>query len=249
MKTIILITGLFIYSFADAGISKLIFPKPLQVKSYLGQCPSQTAGEFALKIVKKYDETESLKLVKDMIAQEKLTDKYFIGSYNVNFIPHEQQLRINVECALPLMRVQIYKENGIEHYNAILADNGILYDPLYEQLMRNENKITRQLPTLSIPVGEMDKDFQNQLTQLIKNSSITLKNMMSEIILDDKNALTIILSNRTRPISVFMGDEKWSERMIKLTKIIDYMADQKKFPSIVNLTNDKKVVVKFADKH
>ncbi len=115
--------------------------------------------------------------------------------------------------------------------------------------MRNENKITRQLPTLSIPVGEMDKDFQTQLTQLIKNSSLTLKNMISEIILDDKNSLTIILSNRARPISVFMGDEKWSERMVKLTKIIDYMSDQKKFPSIVNLTNDKKVVVKFADKH
>jgi hypothetical protein len=249
MKTIILISAFLISSLSHAGISKLIFPKPLQVKSYLGQCPSQTAGEFAIKIVKKYEETESLKLVKDMIAHEKLTDKYYIGSYTVNFVPHEQQLRINVECAIPLMRVQIYKENGLEHYNAILAENGVLYDPIYEQLMRNENKINRQLPTLSIPVGEMDKNFQTQLTQLIKNSSLTLKNMISEIILDDKNSLTIILSNRARPISVFMGDEKWSERMIKLTKIIDYMSDQKKFPSIVNLTNDKKVVVKFADKH
>jgi hypothetical protein len=164
-------------------------------------------------------------------------------------VPHEQQLRINIDCANPMMRVQIYKENGIEHYNAILADNGVLYDPIYEQLMRAENKIKKQLPTLAIPVGEIDKKFQKEITEILKSSSISLKNMISEIILDDKNELTVILSNNSRPISVFLGNAKWAERMLKLTKIIDYMSDQKKFPSIVNLTNDKKVVVKFADKH
>ena len=234
---------------SHAGVSKILFPKTLQVKSYFGQCPSQTSGEFMMKVVKKFEENESLKLVKDMIAHEKLTEKYFLDSYSVNFVPHEQQLRINIDCANPMMRVQIYKENGIEHYNAILADNGVLYDPIYEQLMRAENKIKKQLPTLAIPVGEIDKKFQKEITEILKSSSISLKNMISEIILDDKNELTVILSNNSRPISVFLGNAKWAERMLKLTKIIDYMSDQKKFPSIVNLTNDKKVVVKFADKH
>jgi hypothetical protein len=45
-----------------------------------------------------------------------------------------------------------------------------------------------------------------------------------------------------------MGVDEWNLKMTKLEKIVNYMELQKKIPAIINLTNSKKVVVKFNDK-
>ena len=61
--------------------------------------------------------------------------------------------------------------------------------------------------------------------------------------------MTVILSIDGHPSSVFMGSDLWDEKMVKLQKIVNYVASEKmKVPAIINLTNLKKIVVKFSDK-
>ena len=58
----------------------------------------------------------------------------------------------------------------------------------------------------------------------------------------------MILSFGGRPTTAFLGDDYWSEKIGKLSKVIDYMKEKKSIPTIINLTNSKKIVVKFTDK-
>jgi hypothetical protein len=48
-----------------------------------------------------------------------------------------------------------------------------------------------------------------------------------------------------RTTSVFLGMDLWETKLEKLTKIISYVEKSQKYPSTINLTNAKKVVVKF----
>jgi hypothetical protein len=45
-----------------------------------------------------------------------------------------------------------------------------------------------------------------------------------------------------------MGADLWEEKLTKLTKIVGFVKDSKRYPSSINLVNAKKVVVKFSDK-
>jgi hypothetical protein len=65
---------------------------------------------------------------------------------------------------------------------------------------------------------------------------------------NENKELTIILSINGTPSSVFMGPDEWGEKSAKLDKIVNYMELKEKIPAIINLTNSKKVVVKFKDK-
>ena len=146
------------------------------------------------------------------------------------------------------MKVQIYKKNGLEYYTAILVDNGKLFDPTYEYILETEKKLKTKLPSLALPVGEIDKSIQMKITKMVKNLDVEFRKKISEIILGDDKKLTIIVSNRGKPTSAFFGIDKWELKSKKLKKIISYMSKKKKTPSIINLTNDKKVVVKFSTK-
>jgi hypothetical protein len=44
-----------------------------------------------------------------------------------------------------------------------------------------------------------------------------------------------------------MGLDEWEEKVAKLDKIVNYMELKEKIPAVINLTNSKKVVVKFRD--
>jgi hypothetical protein len=57
----------------------------------------------------------------------------------------------------------------------------------------------------------------------------------------------MIFSINRKPSSAFLGSDYWSEKVEKLTKVIDFMKKKKKIPSVINLTNSKKIVVKFPD--
>ncbi|MDC1173862.1 cell division protein FtsQ/DivIB [Bacteriovoracaceae bacterium] len=145
------------------------------------------------------------------------------------------------------MKVQIYKENGLDSYEAILVDNGELFDPTYEVLLRTEKKLKGQLPYFALPVGEIDKNIQKEVSHIVKKMSKNFRKKISEVILNDNKDLTIILSINGGPSSVFIGKEDWDEKVEKLKKIVSYMESKKKMPAIINLTNSKKVVVKFND--
>lgn len=216
-------------------------------RTSFGKCPSRSAGTFTLKLVKEFEKNNSLKDVKDLINFESLQEKHFVSEYNVKYDPMTNILSFIYDCPQPLMKVQIYKENGLEAYEAILVDNGKLFDPTYEVLLRNEKKLDYALPYLAIPVGDMDQEIQSRITTIIKDLDLAIRKNLSEVIINDSKELTIILSVSGRTSSVFFGPDEWAMKIEKLTKIIGYMSKEKKIPTIINLTNPKKVVVKFND--
>lgn len=230
------------------AITSTALAMPATKSSYrtsFGKCPSRTAGTLTLKLVKEFEKSNSLKDVKDLINFESLQEKHFISEYNVKFDPMTKILSFSYECPLPLMKVQLYKDNGLESYEAILVDNGKLFDPTYEVLLRNEKKLDYSLPFLAIPVGDMDQEVQQRITNIVKELDLDVRKNLSEVIINDSKELTMILSISGRASSVFFGAEDWALKLGKLTKIIGYMTKEKKIPTIINLTNPKKVVVKF----
>ena len=224
------------------------FNAELSYRSNLGKCPTRPAGTMALQVVKTFEQTHSLRAVKLKMMSEKWSDKYFVSDYKIKYDPFSKVLDLNFNCPEPLMKVQIYRKDSAESYEAILVDNGQLFDPTYEALLRSEKKLTHDLPYLSMPVGEMEDSVQIDVTNLVKEMRPGLRSKLSEVILNDTKELTIILSINGHPSSVFMGLDEWSDKLVKLDKIVNYMELKEKIPAIINLTNSKKVVVKFNDK-
>ncbi len=224
------------------------FSDELSYRSNLGKCPTRPAGTMALQVVKTFEQSHSLRDVKLKIVNEKWADKYFVSDYKIQYDPFSKVLDLNFNCPEPLMKVQIYKNGGTESYEAILVDNGQLFDPTYEALLKSEKKLTHDLPYLALPVGEMEDKVQSDVTNLVKEMRPELRRKLSEVILNDNKELTIILSINGHPSSVFMGPDEWGEKMGKLDKIVNYMELKEKIPAVINLTNSKKVVVKFKDK-
>lgn len=220
----------------------------LSYRSYLGKCPTRPAGTMALQVVKTFEQSQSLRDVKQKIVDEKWSDKYFVSDYKIQYDPFSKTLNLNLNCPEPLMKVQVYKSGSTESYEAILVDNGQLFDPTYEVLLRSEKKLNHPLPYLALPVGDMEDRVQKDLTGIVKDMRPELRKKLSEVILNDSKELTIILSISGHPSSVFLGPDEWKDKIVKLGKIVNYMELKEKIPSIINLTNSKKVVVKFKDK-
>jgi hypothetical protein len=220
----------------------------LSYRSDLGKCPSRPAGMMALQVVKAFEQSQSLRDVKNKIVDEKLNEKFFVSDYKINFDPYSKVLNIKFNCPEPLMKVQLYKNNTAESYEAILVDNGQLVDPTYEALLRQEKKLTGSLPFLALPINDMEQKVQKDITAVIREMRPELRKKLSEVIVNENKELTIILSVGGHPSSVFMGLDEWAEKMTKLDKIVNYMELKEKIPAVINLTNSKKVVVKFKDK-
>lgn len=219
--------------------------KKVKYKTFFGSCPSKVAGSLTISLIKEFEKTNSLKAVKEKIIRDDLYGKHFLSYYKVDFDPASKLLTFSYDCPRPLMKVQIYKENGDEFYTSILVDNGELFDPTYEVLLRASDGIKGKLPSLAMPVSLINKEKHHQVTELIKKLDKTLSKGLSEMILNTNGSLTMILSVNDRPSSVFIGKDYWSEKVEKLVKIIDFMKTKKTIPAVINLTNAKKIVVKF----
>lgn len=241
MKTILIVIALFsFHSIASKRLSKRI-----EYKTYFGECPSNVAGKLTLELMNVFEKERSLKSVKEYILSKKLDDKYFLDEYKISYNPIKDTIKFKFDCPGPLMKVQIYKDNGDEFYTAILADNGKLLDPTYEVLLRSEKILKNKLPQLAIPVKALDGKLHEDITRLVLTMSEEFKKKISEVIVNENNDLTIILSVRNRPSSAFLGKDYWSEKVNKLEKVISFMKKKKRIPTVINLTNSKKVVVKF----
>ncbi|MCB9060444.1 MAG: cell division protein FtsQ [Halobacteriovoraceae bacterium] len=217
----------------------------LKYRTSFGQCPSKVAGALTLQLVKEFENNRSLLDVKKKIIDDNLVEKHFLSQYEINFNPVKKELFFNLECPSPLMKVQIYKDGGLDSYEAILVDSGELFDPTYEVLLRSEHKIKHDLPSLALPVGDFGEETQKQVTDLFSDMSPRFRQKLSEMIISDKKDLTVILSINGNPSSVFLGQGDWRHKFKKLDKIVTYMEQKNKVPAIINLTNSKKVVVKF----
>jgi hypothetical protein len=231
-----------------AGVPNSFSQKDVHYKTYVGECPSKSSAAFAMIVMKEFEKKHSLKNVKEKILHEKLDEKHFLSDYRISYNPVIKTLRLQLECPLPLLKVQVYKSNGEEHYSAILGDNAKLYDPGYEILMKAEKKLNYNLPLLAISMQQLEGDAPTQLAQFIKRMDKDHRSQVSEIILSKSNDLTIVFALGGRATSVFMGADLWEEKLVKLSKIIGYVQKNKRYPGSINLVNAKKVVVKFSDK-
>ncbi len=198
--------------------------------------------------MKEFEKNHSLKDVKEKILKEKLDEKFFLSNYRISYNPVIKTLKLRLECPEPLAKVQVYKSNGDEHYSAILGANSRLYEPQYENLMKAEKKLRHNLPLLALTMEQIESDAPITLSRFIKAMDPELRRTISEMIVNKNSELTIVFSLGGRATSVFMGADLWEEKLTKLTKIVGFVRDSKRYPSSINLVNAKKVVVKFSDK-
>ena len=244
---IIFLVSILISLSAQASRPELLGQKQVNYRTYFGDCPSKSSGNFAMLVIKEFEKNQSLKQVKEKILSEKLDEKHFLSDYKISYNPVINNLKIKLECPEPLARVQVYKSNGEEHFSAILAANSKTYDPAYENLIKAEKKLTSPLPNMVISMDQLEGEIVFQLTGFIQLMDKDLRNQISEIIISKSNDLTIIFSLGRKATSVFMGADFWEEKLTKLSKIVGYVSKNKRYPSSINLVNAKKVVVKFTD--
>lgn len=232
---------------ALAGVPDSFTQKNINYRTYFGECPSKSASNFAMLVMKEFEKKHSLKDVKEKILDEKLDEKHFLSDYRIGYNPVIKTLKVQLECPQPLVKVQVYKSNGEEHYSAVLGDNAKMYDPGYENLMKAEKKLVGNLPLLAISTKQLEGDAPTNIASFIKMMEKDLRNQISEIIISKNNDLTIVFALGGKATSVFMGADLWEEKLTKLTKIIGYVQKNKRYPGSINLVNSKKVVVKFSD--
>ncbi len=247
-KFLVSVVSCTILATAEASVPDSFTQKNIRYQTYFGECPSKSSGLLSLIVMKEFEKKKSLKDVKEKILSEKLDEKYFLSTYRVNYNPVINTLRIQLECPEPLAKVQVYKANGDEHYSAILGDNARMYEPQYENLMKAEKRLAHNLPLLAISTEQLESEAPAEIAQFIKLMKPNLRHQVSEIIVSKTNELTIIFSFSGKTTSVFLGAELWEEKLAKLTKIVSYVNESKRYPSSINLLNAKKVVVKFSDK-
>lgn len=246
-----IILSLLIITFSTsvfAAKEEKLLLSDLKYRTFFGKCPSSVAGKLTLTLMKEFEKTNSLKSIKELIVKDKLEDKYFLSSYKIDYDPLRRKLKFDLDCPKALMKVQIYKNNGDEYYTAILVDTGKLVDPTYEVLLRTEKKLKRKLPSLALPVKALDNNAHLKITELVADLDEGISDRISEVIVNENNELTIIMSYKNRPTTAFLGKDYWGEKVRKLSKVVDYMKKKKSVPTIINLTNSKKIVVKFSDK-
>ena len=211
-------------------------------------CPVKSVGNLSLELVAEFEKKRSLYQLKKMILNQGLDQKYFIESYEIEHDWGQDKLKLDFWCPKVIMLAQIYKEDMADYYSALLVDNGKLYDPVYADLLKEENKLVEELPFLSIPVSYLDGAKQLEIARLYNYMNLDLKKEIAEIVLTGEGELVFIVSHLGESITVYMGKENWDEGVIKLSKIISFLEKKESIPSIISLRNLKKVVVKFDTK-
>ena len=238
----------FIASFSCATFANVpgeFSERDIHYQNSFGTCPARPAGMLAILVMKEFERTRSLMAVKEKFLSEKWEEKFFLSKYNINYNPISKRIRLSFECPEPLVRVQVYKDNGREHDSAILVDNGKLFDPSYEVVMKAEKRLKADLPSLAIPVQLLEGEVHENFTRFARHLDPVMRSKIAEILINDNSELTLIFSMGGRATSVFLGSELWETKLEKLAKIISYVEETGKYPSTINLTNVKKVVVKF----
>jgi len=222
--------------------------KKTKYKTKFNNCPSQSAGKFAMKVLKKFDETNSLYDVKSEIQGSFLQGKYFIKDYAISYEPVAKSIHISLTCPRPLLRVVLMDNEASQELQSILVDDGELYDPTYETLLLGEKKIKNQLPTLAIHKENLNKETRLDVVSILENLGVNYHSKISEVIFDNERSVTMILSLNKYPVSVFFGSGELSMKSEKLKRLLRYVEKNNKQPKVINLVNLKKVVVKFAHK-
>ncbi|MBI2521523.1 MAG: hypothetical protein HYV97_13985 [Bdellovibrio sp.] len=242
---------------ASAAILCLIFYTQLlqansySYKSFIGNCPARPSSEFALLIAKRFEEKKSLGDVKRYLENGHHSERYFVSNYKVDFDPLREHITIKLECPGPIYRVTFYSTKGTRpksYDDLILASDGNFYNKIFADFLTEEGKLTKKLPVLAMPESRYGRELWDGLKRISTSIyTLELEKNLTEMIVNKDGSLTMILSVNSHPVSVFFGKSEWDDKIQKLSRLVTYTQNQQRIPSIVNMTNAKKVVVKFSE--
>lgn len=215
-------------------------------KADFGNCPKKTTGEFVLSMIEEFEGHSSLAKLKKNILKQELDKKHFLSNYKITFSPLENRLEFKFECPNILAKVQVYKSDGSELYNALLVDTGKIIDPNYEVYLRSENIKLPRFPFLSLTYKEIDEKFIQKVTNYLISLDKDFFEKISEVIFDKSDSLTLILRGKKKAVSALLGKSEWKEKTKKLSETIKYFASKNQLPSLIKFSGSKKVIVKFS---
>lgn len=218
----------------------------VKYKTNFKNCPSQSAGKFAMRVLRNFEKNRSLYDVKKEINDNFLQDKHFIKKYEISFDPVDNEMKIEVDCPKPYLKITLMDQEAEGALESILVEDGDLLDPTYEILLTGEKKLKNSLPSLAINKSELNESNRLLLTRVIRELGDKNFGKIGEVIYDKDNTLTMILSLNKKPVSVFLGKDELVAKTEKLRRLLSYVEEKQKQPTVINLINSKKVVVKFA---
>ncbi|OFZ14309.1 MAG: hypothetical protein A2X86_05525 [Bdellovibrionales bacterium GWA2_49_15] len=228
-----------------------LFANNYSYKSFFGSCPARPASEFALLIAKRFEEKKSLGDLKKYLENGHHSERYFVSNYKVDFDPLYERITIKLECPGPIYRVTFYSTKGTRpksYDDLILASDGNFYNKIFADFLTEEGKLTKKLPILAMPESRYGRELWSGLKRISTSIyGLELEKNLTEMIVNKDGTLTLILSINSHPVSVFFGKNEWEDKILKLGRLVTYTQNQQRIPSIVNMTNSKKVVVKFSE--
>lgn len=243
----ILIISILGISSALADMPKVVFKNTeTQYSLNWGNCPVKTSGDLAIILAREYDKSHSLFDLNKKIQAENWKEQYFLSSYEISYDMFRKKLSFNFNCPRILLRVQIFKNSGDNYYSGVLVDTGDVYDPNYEVILRREGVIQKKLPFLAMSLNDINEKKHLKVINLLNRFPRKLYDQLSEVVVDQNQELTLIMRNDEKVSSVFFGDDYWDDKLNSLIKINDYFITKQKYPSQINLTSNKKIVVKFS---
>jgi len=235
----ILFISLSFFNSAQAG------GKRVKYKTRFENCPSQVLGRLTLKLIKSFESNRSLYSVKEKIIDEKLAEIYYLKDYKISFNPLKNLLDLYFSCPVPAFKLEFINNKSGEDESGVLAQNGVTLSNGYLSLLQAEGKFLEELPIITLVDGNLEKDVK-----LAADAGNLFKKWfskeLSELVVDKNRHLTAILSVDGHPITIFLGEDKWKEKLVKLKKTITYLDKRTRLPRVINLRDIEKVVVKFS---
>lgn len=207
-------------------------------------CPMKSSGDLAILLAKEFDATKSLFKIKKMMVNDRLKESYFLSSYQIGFNPILKRLSFKFTCPSLMAKIQIHRENG-QSFLGSLVDTGEVFDPQYEILLRREKMIESSVPYFAISLKNLNDQKHLGVVKLLKEMNPKLYKQISEVIINDADELSLILKSKNNAISVSFGKEYWDQKVEKVIKIQEHFNQKERQPKFINLTSNKKVVVRF----
>jgi hypothetical protein len=208
-------------------------------------CPGRSVNNLAVNLLEIFQEKRSLLSLKQDLLERNLITKNFLSSYKINYHPLKKFLHFNFECPRPFFEVSFYKDDKIAVGEGVLASDGKVYDSTFEVLLKEEGTLKGLLPHLALPASFQERGNLKDVINFFAQVPAAFFAKFAEVILNNEEEMTLILTAESGPVSVFLGHEEIPSKLNKLQRIIDYMTLQKKLPSIINMESLKKIVVKF----
>ncbi len=216
----------------------------VHIQSDFGSCPRKELGPFSLDLIKHFDQKGSLYDLEQKTL-EQTAWKDYLTFYRFRYHPFHKTLHLKFDCAKPVLALQIYEQK--RSHKAIIAENGKILDWSYLKAFYREHSLENNLPLGAIARSFLDQKNLKRLLGFYDALILGKEFKLSELIVDSEGDLTVVLSSKNGPSTLFIGSKSWESKVLKLNKIIEYFSSLEKFPQKLNLRDSKKIVVKLAE--